>query len=415
MSRSACLISEHPASSDDIAKFKRAIEFLQGRFTYKRVKDGYDCYCSRCGQHFTLKCEQLQQTKEAGLCFRCAHPVKVVQRRITTAYPKQEWLYTCNETGCFNGYYVLWEGTEGDIQIVATRQVLHYDEFGGRYLYGVVKNMGFSITRTNTREYWRKERSSYNAYINYFYSVEEALAEEVNGKKDYYEKQKLSLKSNQATFVKKGIYNENQLKYIQLFDLNYPEELHKYKDYISRHRIFDSDEFKGSVNVLDYIVRHNYSVSDYRDYLRACKTLGIAKPEKYPKDLYEAHDRLMKIIDAKKNEVYEQRIKERHELLKTQEWQKGSFAVKTFTDFSDMQEVANTLKNCISRMYVKPYAEERTDVYYGTENGEITFAFEVTQKKLIQLRTFCNKSVNDETRAFVKEWCKKYAVSYSGE
>lgn len=407
MTRSISLISyDHPASPDDLEKFKKVVRFSRGKLTHKRIKGGYSCYCSRCGQHFDLTDEQMAQTREAGLCFHCAHPVHIVQKRVTKN-PQYgwAWLALCNEKGAMNGYHVLWKDEEDNIEIVNTTHVLHYVD-GKGYLYGIVKNMGYSISRTESRDYWRKERASYNAYINYFHIVEDNLTQMTQGKKEFYESLNLKLKSNQATFVKKGIYNEKQLSYIQRFDLNYPEELHKYKDYIRMHRVIEEDTLpKLSVNTLDYLVRNNFSAGEYFDYMRACRTLGI-KWER-PKDLCSKHNELLKLIDIRKNEVYAQNVKNRHEQLVKNEWKKGTMAIHVFHDIKEMQKVADQLKNCIAKLYVKPYSDKTTDVYYGTTDDNITFALEIANGKLKQLRGACNLPVNNDVTKFVGEWCRR--------
>lgn len=412
MSRSVCLISEHPASYEDIQKFKRSVEYLQGRLVYKKAKNNYICHCYRCGKRFELNEEQFQQTKEAELCFHCGHPVKIIRHKKSEPHMQWSWLDICNEKGCINGYYVKWIDRDGDIEILGAEHVLKYDENGGRYLYGIVKNMGYSISRTD-KNYWRKERWGYNSYLSYFISVNEIMSKEWKRKRDYYEDLELNdLKSNQATFIKKGIYNENQLNYIRCFDLNYPEELHKYVRYIGIHRVFkDEIQSKLTVNTLDYLDRNNYPLREYIDYLRACKSANI-KAEKYPKDLYKKHDEVMQLIKVQKDKIYDAKVKERHQRLMKKEWKKGQLEIHTFTDLSNMQSVADELKNCIARMYVKPYCEETTDVYYGTIDGKVEFALEVANGKLVQLRGHCNRAVDETIEKFVKQWCTKYTYQY---
>lgn len=408
-SKSASLISyDHPASEEDLEKFKRAIQASRSRFTYKRIKGGYDCHCSVCGQDFHLTDEQLLQTKEAGLCFKCAYAVKIVQKRKAKETYKRALLSIINEKGAENGYEVFWKGNDDHIDILKVFHVLHYDNQGGRYVYGIVKNLGYSLCHSENKNYWRKEYPSYNPYITYFISVDGIIAEKWrSSKKAYYEELELhGLKSNQITFIKNGIYNKEQIDYIQLFDLNYPEQVHKYSKYIELHRIPGHPEgLKLSANILDYLVRNNLSCGLYFDYMRGCKDLGI-KPGK-PKDLSKAHDDVVKMVRVKDNEAYRKKITERHLALMKNEWSKGKFAIHSFKDYFEMEIVAEKLKNCIAKLYVKPYSDGTTDVYYGTEDGEITFALEVVNGSLKQLRGVCNSSVNESTAKFVNEWCRR--------
>lgn len=409
MSRSICSVSyEHPASAEDRKKFMRAIQFMQKKFTYKRIKGGYDCYCSCCGEHFTLTDEQLLQTKEAGLCFKCAESVRVVQRRPVKETVKRAWLSILNENNAENGYMVTYKGDE----IIGCLHVLHYDGNGGRFVYGIVKNMGYSITYTENKSYWRKEATSYNPYRCYFYEAETPLLNAWKRKKDYYQSLKLDdLKSNQKTFIKKGIYNERQLDYIRVFDLDYPEQLHKYNKYIQIHAVRHADELKLSANILEYLVSNNFPIAEYTDYLNACKQLGL-KPQK-PKDLYKAHDDLVNIIKIAENKECNERIIGRYPEMQKNEWHKGKLAIHSFKDFSEMEKVATKLNNCIARLYAKPYSQGTTDVYYGTEDGQITFALEVANGKMMQLRGSCNRGVSNSIAKFVKGWCKKHGYQYA--
>lgn len=419
MTKSVSSISyDYEATSQDLEKFKRAIEYLQGRLYHNRAKGGYNCHCTRCGQDFFLTDEQMRQTKEAELCFYCAKPVKVVLKRPTMRKIEHKWMSIMNEKAAENGYDVLYERQGYDIRVIGAVHVLHHGANEATYVNGIVKNLGYSLCYSS-KNYWRKERTSYCPYLAYFSSVDEIMAEEWKRKKGYYLGLKLAgklndFKSNQLTFIKKGIYNENQLKYINVFDLNYPEDLHKYNRYISIHQLYMDDNIpRLSSRHLEYLDKNNYSLREYLDYMNGCKLLGI-KPGK-PANLTKAHNDVMSLIKVKEDELINKQIVERHDILAKKEWTKGALQIHVFNNFYEMETVATKLKNCIAKMYAKPYAAGRTDVYYGTENGNITFAFEIAQNKLIQLRGYCNGPATEPTKKFVKEWCKKYEVSYTGE
>lgn len=413
MSRSACLTSyDYEATSQDLEKFKQTIEFIQGRLYYKKAENGYLCHCCRCQKDFTLSKEQLQQTKEAGCCFNCALPVKAVQKRSAKETVEHKYLIIMNEKNAENGYDVYYKRQGYNIKVLNADHVLHHGANEATFIKSIVKNMGYSLCRTD-KDYWRKERQSYVPYISYFYSVDDAMQWDGTTRKDYYMKLDWDgFKSNQLTFIKNGIYCEDQLAYIKTFDLNYPEELHKYARYISIHKIYEEESpIKFSVNTLDYLDRNNYPLRTYIDYLRACKTANV-RIEKYPKDLFKKHDEVMKLIQIQKDKIYDAKVKERHELLRKKEWKKGQLEIHTFEDLSNMQSVAEELKNCIARMYVKPYCEETTDVYYGTIDGKVEFALEVANGKLVQLRGHCNRAVDETIEKFVKQWCTKYTYQY---
>lgn len=415
MSKRASLISyDHPASAEDRERLLRAARFMLNRLYYNRHGKTWECRCTKCGREYEASDEIMRQIKNAGKCFHCGNDVKTVIGRATKKESdwKREWIAMCNEKGCLNGYEVCWKTENGVPKLIRADHVLH-QENGATYLYGIVKTMGYSITRPwdESKYAWRKERKSYIPYLNYFSSLEEIEQDMNRTRKEMYldTVDLKAFKSNQITFIKKGIYNENQLEYIRAFDLNYPEDLIRFEKYIKIHRCNVDHDDKFNVNVLKYLNDTHQSISAFREYVRACHRLGI-KPGK-PKNLDDAEAELMEKIrlidDAQRNE----QIIARHEELKPKEYKKGGFAVHVFVDIHDMQKIGETLHNCIGKMYVEPYAEKRTDVYFGTKNGKVTFAFEINKNRLVQLRTFNNANVDDETSSFVKGWCKRYGYA----
>ena len=415
MSKQASLISyDHPASAEDRARLLRVAEFALGRLYYNRHGKAWKCRCTKCGREYEVSDKIMHQIKNAGKCFHCGNDVKVViGRKGGRNFDwKREWVAMCNEKGCLNGYEVIWGMTDNVPKLISATHVLH-EENGTTYLWGVVKTIGYRLSMPwDTSKYkWRKERKTYNPYLTYFIGVEEVEESMNQTRKDMYLKiaNLKDFKSNQLTFIKNGIYNENQLEYIRAFDLNYPEDLIRFEKYIKIHRCNVDHDDKFNVNVLKYLNDTHQSIFAFREYVRACHRLGI-KPGK-PKNLDDAEAELMKKIrlieDAQRNEE----IIARYTELLPKAYSKGDYAIHVFTDIKDMQKIGEILHNCIGKMYVEPYAAKRTDVYYGTKENKVTFAFEINKNRLVQLRTFNNANVDDETSSFVKGWCKRYGYA----
>lgn len=416
MSKQASLISyDHPASAEDRARLLRVAEFALGRLYYNRHGRKWKCKCTQCGREYEVDDTIMHQIKNAGKCFHCGNDVKVViGRKGGRNYgQKREWIALCNEKGCLNGYEVIWKVNANVPELLSVTHVLHFEN-GKTYLYGVVKSMGYTLTMPwDTSKYrWREERrKTYNPYLNYFVGVEEVEAAMNQTRKDMYLKiaNLKDFKSNQITFIKNGIYNEQQLEYIRAFDLNYPEELVRYEKYINMHRCNVEPTEKFSVNILKYLYDTHQSVYEYRDYVRACKRLNL-KPGK-PKCLATEESKLLDQIKIIENAQRNEQIIARYTELLPKAYTKGGYAVHIFTDIKDMQKIGEVLHNCIGKMYVEPYATKRTDVYYGTKENKVTFAFEINKNKLVQLRTFNNQAVDNETESFVKGWCKRYGYT----
>lgn len=409
-----CSIYEHKASAEDQQRLLKSAQFLWNRLKYKRTKNGYLCRCSKCGREYEVDAERMAQIKASGKCYMCAINIKVVRDSGKEVAERREWLSIKNEKDAENGYEVLWKTIDGVPTITSCRHVLHVEN-GATWICGIQKTMSWCLGTCWDPErwtYWRKERPSYNAYLDFFSSVDGIEETAQQTRKTFYQSVPLCdtlrhLKSNQQTFVKKGIFNENQIFYIKAFDLNYASDLAKFGKYIRIHTCPEIDR-TFNVHILEYLARTNQSVRQYCDYVEACARIG-EKPAK-PADLAEAEatilDRLELIENAEKN----QQIIERRSELEQKEFSKGPFAVHVFHDMAEMQHVGHKLKNCIGHMYVTPYAEKKTDVFYGTKDGEITFAFEVNKNRMVQLRAFANRDVDEPTKKFVREWCKRYAV-----
>lgn len=406
-----CSIYEHKASSEDKKRLLNAAVFLLGRLWYKRTKKGYLCKCAKCGREYEVTSEILEQIKDSGKCFMCANTVKPIKGLQHDYAERREWLSIKNEKDAENGYEVMWKTTEGEPTITSCRHVLHR-ESGQTWLCGIQKTMGYLGTIWDPKKwlYWRKERPSYYEYLNFFSSVDDIEEDAKQTRKKFYQSVPLCdtlrhLKSNQQTFIRNGIFNENQILYIKLFDLNYSLDLAKHKKYIQYHACPEIDE-KFNVHLLDYLDRTDQSIRIYCDYVQACRQLG-EKPAK-PADLQEAEQALLDKIEMANNAKMNQQIIERRSELEAKEFSKGAFAIHVFKDIEEMQSVGRKLKNCIGKMYVSPYAEKRTDVYYGTNEGKITFAFEINKNRLVQLRAFANKEVDLPTKEFVAEWCRRF-------
>ena len=403
----------YEASDSDKERLLKTAYFGLGRLYYNRNKKNWKCKCTKCGREYEANDTMMRQIKNAKKCFYCGNDIiTVIGRKGAEISCKRDWIMINNEQGAINGYEVVWKTNEGKPSLISCTHVLHHAN-DKTFLYGVVKSMGYCLTMPwdHNRWKWRAERKSYNPYMCYFTQVEECEEDMNRTRKEMY----LSIskleeyKSNQITFIKQGIYNENQLKYIKVFDLNYAEDLLRFEKYISVHRCPSDLDDKYNVGILEYLNRTNQSIYSYKDYVTACRTLGI-KPGK-PKDLTDAEAKLLGQIKAiQDKERADQIIKRREELLQ-KEYSKGDYAVHVFIDIQEMVEVGSILHNCIGKMYVEPYASKRTDVYYGTKEGKITFAFEINRKRLAQLRTFNNGSVDAETAKFVKGWCKRYGYA----
>ena len=421
MSKSPCLTWDRELSQEEDELLIKTALMISRRFYYKKLtKNQYQTICSVCGRESVINKQQLDMVREAGLCLHCANSIRTAVLKKDKA-PTREWIKIQTADKVYEGYRVVWRMEDGKIYHTA-QHVAHFEYSNGwdranAWVKGIVKSFSVLVDQPE-KDYWRKVRYqyqySYSSYDGFFSNANYWSSASKLTKRNYYEELDLpELKSNQKTFIKKGIYNPQQIAIIRWFDLNYPEQVHKYRKYIKAnyHRIsIAEDEKILNESYLAYLDKNNFNVDLFHDYVRYCQILN--QPISKPKDLYDEHQKQIEADRVRKLEKYRIAVQERFSEMKSFEYCKNQFQIKAFENVDEMVKVANTLHNCIARIYVPIYAEKRTDVLYGMEDGNITFAIEVNKGALKQLRGAMNNDVNDDVKKFVKEWCKKEHIQY---
>lgn len=412
MSSSRSLISydRELSKEEDELLLKTAIR-LSRRFEYCKLKTNlYECKCSICEHKENLSKHELDMVREAGVCLWCGNWIKTSPKRPTKARVR-EWIAL---PGNYEreGYSVTWWKENGEIKHIS-RHVAHF--IGDvSYVKGIVKNFG-SLIDSQFLDYWRKTRKSYGSYSSdyecYFERTDFGTFKSKREYYGFYADNMPTLKSNQLTFIKKGIYNMKQIAAIHMFDLNTADQVHKYKTLIKNNQ-FREPKLLPVLNptYADYIQRNNYTISDFMDYFDMCRELG-QKLEK-PKDLYEAHQRQIEQKKVMEIEKHKAQVKERYCELVSHEGSDGAMEIKAFKNVNTVSKVASTLNNCIARIYLPRYCEKRLDLYYGLKEGKINFALEVRKGEVVQLRGKNNRDVDPDVAAFVKSWAKKQGFAF---
>ena len=144
----------------------------------------------------------------------------------------------------------------------------------------------------------------------------------------------------------------------------------------------------------------------------ACEKLGI-KAEKPKHDLFMAeHDKVIDLMEFKKNEKYSEQVEQRGKQLQKYEYSKGEYIIKPYDKVDDIINTSSKLHNCI-KTYVRRYANDETDIFYCKRNDQLVMAIEVRDNRLIQCRTDFNGTPGEEEKQFIKNWCKNKQITCS--
>ena len=410
-----CQYSICDRKPNDLLGMAKCLITTSWKIIYEKKADiWYHVHCCECGYDAIVPYKRLKMMRDAKMCCRCGSEIKFTRK---TNFPIVE--YIAEENGDnIDGYLVSFTCDFGHPKDIKCVHVYHQDNTGEyvKYIYKYMCGLSFDWNRN----YWRKLRK-YARYIDCFHSYEYRNNLDFGKIKEKYEKFEADLniafKSNQKRFIIDGVYNNNQLKYIYYFDLNYPEEIERNMGYIKAHHLLLNKTIaqtikKLNIHYLDYLRRENIDLSNYLDYADACEKLGI-KAEKPKHDLFMVeHDKVIDLLEFKKNEKYSEQVEKRGKQLQKYEYSKGEYIIKPYDKLDDIINTSSKLHNCI-KTYVGRYANNETNIFYCKRNDQLVMAIEVRDNRLIQCRTDFNGTPNEEEKKFIKNWCKNKQITCS--
>ena len=370
---------------------------------YRKTADGFETFCLCCGDHRNITTEDMRRIKASNLCPNCHNQVRfgLTEYEAIKEYVLiPELRRNCNEKA---GYIarVRWNFERSSI---ALQQVLHVDPLGTQYRNGIVKGMMGQIYETETGG-WLKCRtgSNYYGYCLLYSDYFRQYTDEPKTKtrRQHYKSIPESelLKPNQREFVKRSLFNENQIRYIVTFNLKSEEEVLKHQTYMKKNPIRLTDHRLNTTH-LEYLKRNKIPAVDYLDYADDCRILGF-KPGK-PKDFEYRHQRYSEMARAKLKEQETERIRERAKELTT--FKGKTVRISPFTSAAQIIKAGKTLHNCIGS-YIERYSNGETDLFCIRSNGTIIGAIELQGMMIVQARGDRNKDIRDMPE--VGKWYKK--------
>lgn len=85
--------------------------------------------------------------------------------------------------------------------------------------------------------------------------------------------------------------------------------------------------------------------------------------------------------------------------------------IKPIENYEECLYVSKTLHNCMARLYAKPYAEKKTELYYASIDQKPLIAIEVNKRRLMQVRADNNRDPEPKEKRVVTKWFKEVRLA----
>jgi len=182
--------------------------------------------------------------------------------------------------------------------------------------------------------------------------------------------------------------------------------------------------YKGDKKTLEYLIKKNYSLNDYQDYIGWLKKYEISLDKKalYPRYPQEAHDNMMHFNNRKEAE---RKNKENAELLKRFKkeflpflrrvfvYNDETYLIRPFKDIAEIITEGHIQNICVGgEDYTIPYMKGEKYLFCLRKKDDEETPFvtvEVdTKGQLVQYRAKCNAAPAPEVYGFIKKWQQAY-------
>lgn len=187
---------------------------------------------------------------------------------------------------------------------------------------------------------------------------------------------------------------------------------------------YSLSHYKGDKKTLEYLIKKNYSLNDYQDYIGWLKkyNFDITTKTAFPRYFKQKHDELMEYdirMTAIANEKAEKKMRDnlKQNLLpflnKNFVYSDDNFTVRPFRNKEEIIIEGQIQDICVGgERYTKPYMKGETYLFCLRKNDELDKPYctiEVnTNGNLVQSRMKFNASPPDDVKAFIEKWQQVY-------
>ena len=149
----------------------------------------------------------------------------------------------------------------------------------------------------------------------------------------------------------------------------------------------------------------------YKDYLDMAKKLSYnykSTKDLFPRNLFSRHDKMQKKIAIEEDRETQFKAYLRYLKLSKYTYEDEKYIIFPATSIDDLKDEGRQQGNCVGYMYLKPYIENKTEIYFIRNLSEvnksfITLEFKngcVVQKEL----PHHSRNFSDEQNNFIDKW-----------
>ena len=212
------------------------------------------------------------------------------------------------------------------------------------------------------------------------------------------------------SFMKRHNISKDQLELLQLLN---EADIKKIR-YLEKYSFYDLKEISKYISLnrfLKYAKSKHSNVKTYlyKDYLRFANYLGFdLKNNKYafPKDLRKEHDKLEKQYEINNQELINNAIIKRCNLLKKKTYHDKNFIIFPAASIEDLNDESNQQNHCV-RDYAERYAEGECDIYFMRDiknKKKSLVTVEVINDTVVQSRIKNNYDPSQQQQKFLNLW-----------
>ena len=157
-----------------------------------------------------------------------------------------------------------------------------------------------------------------------------------------------------------------------------------------------------------------YALIEWNDYLRHCEELGIPLSSKrvvFPSNLRDAHNKMMRRVQIKRDERLNEQIQARLAELEPLSYTDGHFVIRPARSVQELFEEGQALHHCVGS-YAAKYALGESDLFLmrlASDPDTPLCTIEMQGHVLRQARGERNRPLHEDEKAFVEQFVRRVA------
>lgn len=171
----------------------------------------------------------------------------------------------------------------------------------------------------------------------------------------------------------------------------------------------------------DYLTNDHLNrtyLKDYDDYLYFCNYLKYdmnVKKILCPANMKKEHDRAMKLVEIKKDDMTKQRFFEAYKKLIKYVFSQNNMVILPCESLAQLELESEGLNHCV-KTYANKYMDQKTSIMFIRKLDELNRPFvtiEFNNNKIIQARGLNNSAPSEDVIEFIKKWADLNKLKFS--